>query len=159
MTNWDDQTTLIESAGPTVEAWVDGSCLNNGEPDAISKVGCVIKSSEEEDPIEIHGQIDLEGRATSNLTEYLAVIAALDRIQKDYSTNVVVRVYTDSEVVVRQLQGIYQVNSGLEEIHSETKGLLNEFPEWRIEQRSESDATEIERADDLARDVARGGSE
>lgn len=156
MTNWSDQTTLSEAAGPVIEAYVDGSCLNNGNPDAVAAVGGVIQSDEGRDPTEIHGQVGLDTRATSNLAEYLAVIAALDRIQDDHSTDVVVCIYSDSQTVVRQLRGSYRVGESLAEVHQETRELLDEFRDWRIEQRSESDAPEIERADELAKAAARG---
>lgn len=159
MTDWSEQTMPPEAAGLVVKAYVDGSCLNNGSPDAVAAVGGVIQSDEGEDAIEIHRQADLDTRATSNLAEYFAVLAALDRIQDEHSTEAVVSVYSDSELIVRQLQGSYRVGDRLEEIHRETRERLDEFRDWRIKQRSESDASEIERADELAKEAARGGSQ
>jgi len=156
MTDRSDQLTLPEAAGPVIEAYVDGSCLNNGAPDAVAAVGGVIRSDEGRDPTEIHGQVDPDTRATSNLAEYLAVIAALDRIQDEHSTDVAVHLYSDSENVVRQLRGSYRVGESLAEVHQETRELLDEFRDWRIEQQSESDAPEIRRADELAKAAARG---
>lgn len=157
MTDWSDQTTLSEAAGPVIEAYVDGSCLDNGSPDAIAGVGCFIQSDEGRDSETLQSRIPLDRRATSTLAEYAAVIAALERIRVEHSTDVVVRIYSDSETVVRQLQGDYRVRKEhLEEPHRETQEFLNEFRDWRIEHRSESDAPEIERADELAKDATRG---
>lgn len=159
MTNWSDQLTLSESAGPVIEAYVDGSCLDNGSEDAVAAVGYVIKTKGEHDSDQIGTQIPFEERATSTLAEYSAVLAALARVEDQHSTDVVVHIYSDSETVVRQLQGSYRVRTDhLEEPHRETEEFLNEFREWRIEQLSESESHHIQRADELAKAAARGGA-
>lgn len=156
MSDWHNQTTLSEAAGPIVEAWVDGSCLNNGDRDAVGGVGCVIES--DKGTTEIHEPVPSDSRVTNNRAEYFAVLSALDRIDEQHSTDVGVRVYSDSELVVKQLRGQNGVGHSLEEIHQETRSLLDEFRYWEIRQRSESDALEIRRADQLAKEAARGGS-
>lgn len=155
MSNRSDQTTLSEAAGPIVEAWVDGSCLNNGDPGAVGGVGCVIESGK--DTTEIHGPVPSDSRVTSNRAEYFAVLSALDRIDKQHSTDVGVCVYSDSELVVKQLRGHHRVGQSLEDIHQETQSLLDEFRYWEIKQRSEFESHEIKRADELAKEAARGG--
>lgn len=157
MSSWSNQTTLTESAGPIVEAWVDGSCLNNGDPDAVGGAGCVIKSDEERDSDEFQCPIHLDRRITNTLAEYAAVIEALECVQDEHSTDVVVHIYNDSKSIVRQIQGRYQVNKvHLEEPCQETRRFLNEFRDWRIEQLSESESCHIQRADKLAEAAARG---
>jgi ribonuclease HI len=157
MTDRSNQMTLPETAGPVIEAYVDGSCLDNGSEDAVAAVGCVLTASGEHNSDEIGTQISFEKRATSTLAEYTAVLAALARVEDQHSTDVVVHVYSDSEVVVRQLQGSYTVRKDhLEEPHRETEEFFNEFRGWRIEQRSESESRQIQRADELAKAAARG---
>ena len=159
MSNRSRQTTLSEATGPIVEAWVDGSCLDNGDADAVAAVGCVIRSKERCGSDEFQTRIHPDRRATSTLAEYAAVLTALERVRTEHSTDVVVRIYSDAEAVVRQIQGDYRVRKEhLENPHQETVGFLDEFCEWGIEHRSESDAPDIQRADKLAEEAARGGS-
>ncbi|TFH55509.1 MAG: ribonuclease HI family protein, partial [Gemmatimonadales bacterium] len=49
------------------------------------------------------------GRATNNVAEYKAVIAALEHCQRWGVARV--HLFMDSELIVRQLRGIYQVKS------------------------------------------------
>ena len=157
MTEKSRQFTLTEAAGPVVHAYVDGSCLNNGDPDAVGGIGGVIKFDGEHNSETVQSLISLDRRMTSTLAEYTAVLAALERIRVEHSKDVVVHVYSDSEIVVRQLQGSYRVRKEhLKEACQETQEFLDEFREWRIEQRSESDAPEIQQADELAKEAARG---
>jgi len=36
-------STLLEASGRTIDARVDGSCLNNGDADAVAGYGCVVQ--------------------------------------------------------------------------------------------------------------------
>lgn len=153
MSGWSDQTTLTGSTEPIVEAWVDGSCLDNGSPDAVGGVGCVIESKES--TIEVREPVPSNDRVTNNRAEYFAVLSALDRIDEKYSTDVGVRIYSDSELVVKQIRGRYRVGDSLENINKNIQSALNEFRYWEIKQRSECEAHGIKRADELAKEAAR----
>ena len=85
------------------EIFVDGACSGNpGE----AAVGIVIKSK---------GQVIKEiaktiGEATNNIAEYTALIYALQEaliLRADE-----VKIYTDSELMYRQITGQYQVKQG-----------------------------------------------
>lgn len=73
---------------------------------------------------EIHREGRYLGVTTNNCAEYQALIAALkycsDHLQKNAVT-----VYSDSELVVRQLNGMYRVrNPGLKSLHREADRLV-----------------------------------
>jgi len=59
----------------------------------------------------LRGRALFLGRATNNVAEYTALIRALEAAQDMGATNLTV--YTDSELMVRQLQGSYKVKSDL----------------------------------------------
>ncbi|MDK2975354.1 MAG: ribonuclease [Methanofollis sp.] len=66
------------------------------------------------------------GIATNNTAEYRAVIAALTEAARQ--TRGPVRVYSDSELVVRQITGVYRVNKEhLRELRNEVLGLAGRF--------------------------------
>ena len=67
------------------------------------------------------------GKATNNHAEYHGVLLATDWLNKNYKTyhEDKVTYYLDSELVVRQLSGIYKVkNNNLNEIFLQIKDLL-----------------------------------
>ena len=71
------------------------------------------------------------GRATNNQAEYRAVIAALSAAAKMGADEV--RVLLDSELVVKQVTGRYQVkNVGLKPLYDEVKRLQAGFKSFSI---------------------------
>lgn len=75
---------------------------------------------------EIRLAIYLGDKLTNNQTEYLAVIGALQYIQKNLEADEVERVkfYLDSELIVRQLNGEYKVKSdNLRKLYDRVKTL------------------------------------
>jgi ribonuclease HI len=72
------------------------------------------------------------GHCTNNIAEYRALIlgleAALERGAAEIS------IYLDSELLVRQIQGIYRVkNPDLKPLMVEIRDLLDRFETWKIE--------------------------
>ncbi len=66
------------------------------------------------------------GRATNNVAEYTAVLKALERAKRLGCRRVVV--YSDSQLVVRQLRGEYAVRKEhLKELHSAVLRLAGSF--------------------------------
>jgi ribonuclease HI len=87
------------------------------------------------------------GRATNNVAEYLALLTGLRRAAELGAASV--EICSDSELLVRQLQGTYQVRSPeLLPLHAEARRLLRGFPAgWRIRHVPRE---ENRRADELA---------
>lgn len=86
------------------------------------------------------------GESTNNVAEYHAMILA---VQKAISYNAKKAVFkTDSELLVRQLNGIYRVKSpGLLPLYKELSIFLNKIPAWEIQHVSREENL---RADALA---------
>lgn len=71
------------------------------------------------------------GNATNNVAEYKALILALQKAWQLGATNI--RIFMDSELVVRQLQGEYKVrNMNLKPLYEQARDLLNKFANYSI---------------------------
>lgn len=86
------------------------------------------------------------GQTTNNIAEYTALITALkEAVEMGYE---VIEIVSDSELMVKQLNGEYQVkNEGIKPLHKEAGELLKEFKQYSIRHvRREQN----KRADELA---------
>jgi len=98
------------------------------------------------------------GTATNNVAEYQALIHGLRFALERGATSV--EVFSDSELLVRQLEGRYRVkNAGLVPLHREAQGLLARFASARVshvprEQNREADALANRALDERASNVA-----
>jgi ribonuclease HI len=71
------------------------------------------------------------GVRTNNVAEYAALIAALRYAAEAGAADVEIR--SDSELLVRQMEGTYRVkNPGLIPLHRTARGLLGRIPKVRI---------------------------
>lgn len=103
-----------------LQLYVDGSSLGNPGPAGIGIVVC----DEQGNVLSTH-QMPLTS-ATNNEAEYLAVIEALKLAQKLGADEVTL--FSDSELVVQQLNGNYRVRSpNLTKLHDEAKELTSKF--------------------------------
>lgn len=82
----------------------DGGCRGNPGPAAAAYV---IRT---EDGVSIREAGIFIGRATNNIAEYQAVVAALRAAEKIGADEV--DVFSDSELLVRQMNGQYRVRNG-----------------------------------------------
>jgi ribonuclease HI len=91
------------------------------------------------------------GETTNNVAEYRAALAGLEKaLELDVRR---VRLLTDSQLLVRQLNGEYRVKSAsLQPLHAATCELLKKFDRWEAEHVPRS---ENRRADALAREHVR----
>lgn len=102
-----------------LEAYIDGSSLGNpGEG------GCgVILKTEEGTILEQKGWY--LGRTTNNEAEYRGLLYCLELVQPYHPKSLVV--YSDSELLVKQLHGKYKVRAKhLLELHQQVKRLLEQ---------------------------------
>jgi len=100
-----------------VVAFTDGTAEPNPGPAAI---GVVIKNRQDRVVTTISQSI---GRATNNQAEYRAIIAALETALRLGATHIHVR--SDSELVVRQIEGNYRVKSAaLKSLHQQVRQLI-----------------------------------
>lgn len=112
--------------------WVDGASRDNPGPAAI---GAVIKDGQGRLRARLSQRI---GTKTNNQAEYRAVIAALEEAISLGARQV--ELYSDSELVVKQINGRYRVkNAALKPLYQQVKqlqSLLESFtityiPRWQ----------------------------
>ena len=71
------------------------------------------------------------GQVTNNQAEYLALIKALKMVLKEGGKEV--EILSDSELLVKQLKGEYQVrNNALQNLHQEAMSLSNQLEKFSI---------------------------
>lgn len=131
---------LLCEDGGRAHVYFDGAARGNPGPAAI---GYVVLTGEGGIVAEGSERI---GTATNNRAEYAALVRALE-VAADHGFDEV-HVRGDSELIVRQVNGEYDVNDpDLRERRVRVHELLREFADWTIEHVPR----EInERADDLA---------
>jgi phosphoribosylglycinamide formyltransferase-1 len=95
-------------------------------------------------------------RATNNIAEYTGLLAALKKAVSLKAENI--KIFSDSELMVRQLNGEYKVkNEGLKELFGRAFELLDKFKSWQIshirrEKNKTADAL-VNRAIDMADNI------
>ncbi|PIY46184.1 MAG: ribonuclease H [Armatimonadetes bacterium CG_4_10_14_3_um_filter_66_18] len=106
---------------------VDGASRGNPGP---SGVGVVLADPE---GAVLHEVAENIGRTTNNVAEYTAWIRGLS-LAADFGARQVT-IHSDSELIIRQLKGDYQVKQPhLRGLHAEVKRLFNRFERVRVRQ-------------------------
>lgn len=93
----------------TARIWFDGAC-EPYNPGGHGTWGVVVKQGEET-VAEARGYIGEGDGVTNNVAEYTALLEALTYARDDLDADTVY-VYGDSQLVIRQMTGRYNVNSG-----------------------------------------------
>jgi ribonuclease HI len=125
-------------AGEEAYLYTDGASRGNPGPAGI---GVVLKTPAGETVLAYGAAA---GRTTNNVAEYRAVIEGLEKALELGAARV--RLFSDSELLVRQLQGTYKVrNAGLRPLFDEVTALLARFSDRQVrhvprEQNAEADA-------------------
>jgi ribonuclease HI len=105
---------------------VDGGARGNPGPAAI---GVVISRPDGSVVDELAERI---GLATNNVAEYRAVLRALERAEELGGTEI--ELIGDSELVARQLSGIYKVkHPAMKPLYEQARAALARFEQWRIQ--------------------------
>ncbi len=102
----------------TIHAFTDGASRGNpGE----SGIGIVLKDEHGKELSSVFGYI---GKATNNIAEYTALITCLKIIRQRVCKKLVV--HSDSELLVRQMEGVYRIKEPrLKKLSEEAKALIN----------------------------------
>lgn len=112
--------------GSVLTFYTDGASQGNPGPAGI---GIVIYDKEDRQVGKVSAYI---GKGTNNYAEYCAIIRALKIAQ--YFKAQEVKIRTDSELVVRQLNGEYQVrNENIRLLYNNAVALLKGLPKVKIE--------------------------
>lgn len=105
--------------------YTDGGARGNPGPAAI---GAVVVDPSTDPPTTLATVSRTIGEATNNVAEYRALIAGLEAARAFSPRSLEVR--ADSELVIRQLEGRYQVrNAGLRPHYQRVRRLLRELRE------------------------------
>ena len=108
-----------------VEIFTDGASRGNPGPAAV---GVVFRQKSGPDLAEFCQTI---GKATNNVAEYKAVVAALEHARRWRVARV--HLFMDSELIVRQLHGAYRVKSpDLRPLFQQAVFLSKELKEFRV---------------------------
>ena len=130
----------IQTKAGLISIYTDGASRGNpGEAGA----GFVIFNEQND---EIATGSKFLGQCTNNVAEYQALILGLKEAGK--TGNRQIRIFLDSQLIVRQIQGKYKVkNVGLKPLFSEVCRLLDQFDSFQI---SHVPRNLNKRADELA---------
>ena len=129
-------------AGPVHVAQIDGAARGNPGPASYA----VVLRGPDGERIEAFGKYI--GRATNNVAEYFALIAALDAATVRGIRRL--RIESDSELLVRQMQGHYKVRSAdlrpLHERAQKASKALEHFSIRHISREQNADADAVANA-------------
>jgi ribonuclease HI len=121
------------------DVYTDGGARGNPGPAAA---GGVIISADGSTVAELSQYL---GVATNNVAEYRALELTL-RKAKELGCQTVV-IHMDSELIVRQLNGLYRVKDPkMLELHTQVRRLLRDFADWKVKHVPRS---QNKRADEL----------
>ncbi len=117
---------------------VDGAAKGNPGPAGI---GVVVRTADGEKVAEFAMPI---GETTNNYAEYTALVHAL-RLLSAFQVESVV-VFTDSELVSRQLAGEYRVREqSLKSLHFQVRHMLSLYRRWRVKHVGREENREADR--------------
>jgi ribonuclease HI len=118
----------VNAAGPgasVLHIHIDGG--SRGNP-GDAGFGVYVEDGQGGVVAELYGYL---GRATNNVAEYQALLHALRFALARRATEV--RVFSDSELVVKQMNGQYKVkHPDMQALHREARALLAKLPDARI---------------------------
>jgi len=133
------------SSGAWITAYCDGGSRGNPGP---AGYGVFIQGPGGETLAELS---EFLGRATNNVAEYKGLLAALDYALK--SGHARLKVIADSELLVKQIQGRYKVNSpDLRPLYEEAKRRIARLEAFRIEHVLRGKNKQADRLANLAMD-------
>ena len=118
--------TKNENDNEIVKIFCDGASRGNPGPSAIGVI--IYLTKPETKTIKISKRIE---NGTNNNAEYTALIEALKKCKELNLKKIEINL--DSEVIVRQVTGIYKVkDNNLKKLFSQVKDLLNFFEYYKI---------------------------
>jgi ribonuclease HI len=120
-----EASPAVEARRRRVTVYTDGACRGNP---GISGAGVLVVA---EDGGVLARVARFLGHMTNNMAEYTALLIGLKEAQKLGAEEVIVK--SDSELLVRQLNGRYRVkNEALRILFDSATDLLRSFKRWKI---------------------------
>jgi ribonuclease HI len=125
------QSALFKSSEPSsklpvVTVNIDGGARGNP---GLAGYGVVFKDASGKKIAELSRYLGIQ---TNNFAEYSGLIAALEfAVEQGYKA---LKVFSDSELMVRQITGVYKVKSPeLRELYDKAQALIRKLESFRIE--------------------------
>jgi phosphoribosylglycinamide formyltransferase-1 len=148
------KTRRTDSLARSITIYTDGGSRGNPGPAA----GAFVILNQ--DGKQICAGAKFLARATNNIAEYTGLITALEKAVSLKAESV--KIFSDSELMVRQLNGEYKVkNEGLKKLFSQSFKLLKKFKNWQIShirrEKNKTADTLVNRALDMADNVEQKG--
>ncbi len=141
------ESPLPEAGSRILEAWTDGASRGNPGPAAI---GILFRQHGGPD---LCGHREVIGRATNNVAEYRAVLRALE-LAAGWGVRRL-DLYLDSELIARQLMGVYRVKSlDLRPLHQRVLYLARSLEGFRVRHVPRERNQSADRLANLALDAA-----
>jgi ribonuclease HI len=120
------EKTAQRPAAPAIKANIDGGARGNPGPAAY---GVIVRDAKGEIIAELS---DYLGIQTNNYAEYSGLLAALDFAVREKHPSL--KVLSDSELLVRQMQGRYKVKSpGLIDLYDRARALVRKLEHFSID--------------------------
>ncbi|MEA2490741.1 MAG: ribonuclease [Acidobacteriota bacterium] len=133
-----------------VTAWIDGGARGNPGPAGYG----VFMKTDTGEIIEVAGHI---GRTTNNVAEYSGLLEALAVADAEGATEV--EIISDSELLVKQMLGIYRVkHPNLIPLHQKAKILARKFARFSIRHTLRAGNKDADRLANVAIDRGDGRS-
>ncbi len=131
---------------PESTVHIDGAARGNPGPAA-----CAFVLARPGEPVVEHAE--LLGTATNNVAEYTALLAALEKASELGVKSL--RVFSDSELLVKQMNGEYRVkHPDLQNLYAEAQHLIKRFDSVTL---SHVRREQNKRADELCNEVLDAG--
>lgn len=109
-----------------IVAYIDGGSRGNPGPAAA---GFIISNPAGN---QIEAKAFFLGKTTNNIAEYTALIKALEATKKIDAEQLMI--FSDSELLVRQINGRYKVKSEqIKPLYQQAIGLLEKFDNWKVQ--------------------------
>lgn len=114
------------ATAPAIKANIDGGARGNPGPSAY---GVVVRNAKGDVIAELS---DYLGNQTNNYAEYSGLLAALEFAVRE--NHLSFKVFSDSELLVKQMKGQYRVKSpGLLELYERARTLVRKLEHFSIE--------------------------
>lgn len=138
------------TTGPAIRVNIDGGARGNPGPAAY---GVVVRDPGGKIIDEI---ADYLGIQTNNFAEYSGLLAALEyALRGKYAS---VKVFSDSELLVKQMKGQYRVkNPGLLELYERARAMVSKLQHFSIEHVLRESNREADRLVNKVLDARSGG--
>ena len=120
---------MAQNVGPVLEMVTEKYLLRskqewNSRQEALAILDTILDALKS-------GDIEAIGKATNNVAEYRALIAALEGASRAGVREL--DLHLDAELIVKQMTGAYKVkNADLKPLWQEAQGLTREFDRWSI---------------------------